>query len=70
MKMSTSRTHARVCWPLCLAFLALMPTSAGAQARNNDKLIYAAGEHTDAVLADCGFTPDEVAKLREAGAVR
>ena len=29
----------------------------------------APGEHTDAALADWGFTGDEVAKLREAGAV-
>jgi crotonobetainyl-CoA:carnitine CoA-transferase CaiB-like acyl-CoA transferase len=27
------------------------------------------GEHTDQVLADYGFTPDEIAELREAGAI-
>jgi crotonobetainyl-CoA:carnitine CoA-transferase CaiB-like acyl-CoA transferase len=28
------------------------------------------GEHTDAILADAGFGPDEIAELRAAGAVR
>jgi len=28
----------------------------------------AAGEHTDEVLAECGFTPEEVAALRAAQA--
>ena len=27
------------------------------------------GEHTDTALADWGFSPEEVAKLRETGAV-
>jgi crotonobetainyl-CoA:carnitine CoA-transferase CaiB-like acyl-CoA transferase len=29
-----------------------------------------AGQHTEAVLADAGFTTDEIAKLRETGAVK
>jgi alpha-methylacyl-CoA racemase len=29
-----------------------------------------AGQHTDEALADWGFTPDEITKLREAGAVK
>jgi alpha-methylacyl-CoA racemase len=29
-----------------------------------------AGQHTDEVLAECGFAADEVAKLRETGAVK
>ncbi|MBI2469041.1 MAG: CoA transferase [Candidatus Rokubacteria bacterium] len=28
------------------------------------------GEHTDAILAEAGYTPDEIARLRGAGAVR
>jgi alpha-methylacyl-CoA racemase len=29
-----------------------------------------AGQHTDEALAEWGFSPDELAKLRDAGAIR